>query len=72
MTKFQRFLAISWLVVAFSCGFIFEKESMLFKILIGLITSIPFLLLFSMSVIHEMGKKISELENRIYDLENRK
>jgi hypothetical protein len=72
MTKFQRFLAIAWLVVAFSCGFIFEKESMLFKILIGLITSIPFLLLFSMSVIHEMGKKISELENRIYDLENRK
>lgn len=72
MTNFQRFLAISWLVIAFGCGFIFEKESMLFKILVGVITSMPFLLLFSMSVIHEMGKKVSELENRILDLENRK
>lgn len=72
MTKFQRLLAITWLVVAFSCGFIFEKESMLFKILIGLITSMPFLLLFFMSVLHQMGKKVSELENRIRDLESRK
>ena len=66
MTNFQRILAIGWLVIAFGCGFIFEKESIVFKICIGILTSMPFLLLFSMSVIHEMGKKVSELENRIH------
>lgn len=72
MTKFQRFLAVGWLVVAFGCGFVFEKESIAFKIFVFVITSTPFLLLFFMSVIHEMGKKVSELENRIFDLENRR
>lgn len=72
MTKFQRFLAIVWLVVAFGCGFVFEKESIAFKLLVFVITSMPFLLLFSMSVIHEISKKVSELENRIFELENRK
>ena len=72
MTNFQKFLAIAWIVVSFGGGLIFEKETWLFKIFLFLATSIPFLLLFSMSAIHEMGKKISELENRIYDLENRK
>ncbi len=72
MTNFQRLLAVIWLIISFGCGLVFEKETWVFKTLLFLATSIPFLLLFAMSSIHEMGKKISELENRIYDLENKK
>jgi hypothetical protein len=72
MTNFQRVLAVAWLIVSFGGGFVFEKETLLFKIFLFLATLIPFSLLFSMSVMHEMSKKISELENRIYDLENRR
>ena len=72
MTNFQRFLALTWLAIAFGCGFIFEKESILFKTILAVTTSIPFLLLWALSAIHELGKKVKELENRIYDLENRK
>lgn len=72
MTNFQRILALSWLVIAFGSGMIFEKESFLFKAMLFVITAVPFLLLWALSEIHELGKKIKELENRIYDLENRK
>lgn len=72
MTKFQRFLAIGWLVLAFGGGVIFEKETFLFKTILFVITAVPFLLLLALSEIHELGKKIKELENRIYILENRK
>jgi hypothetical protein len=72
MTNFQRVLAVAWLIVSFGGGLVFENETLLFKIFLFLATLIPFLLLFSMSAIHEMGKKISELENRICDLENKR
>jgi hypothetical protein len=71
MNKFQGFLGIIFIAACIGIGFIYEDASFSFKAFVFLALLIPFLVLFAVSSFFELKEKVVELENRVFDLENK-
>jgi len=65
-------ITIGVLIICIVLGFIFQDEPFMFKAIVFISIAAPILYALLLMVLQEHENKIKSLENRIYDLENRK
>jgi flagellar motor component MotA len=68
----KSYLGLLFVIVLIVMGFLMENVSWITKTVIFIIVAAPILFVVFTRVLEDYEKRIKSLENRIYDLENRK